>query len=199
MHPGARTGALLLALTLAWLPLSAGAEAREREGTVAILPAARLARGPAGVENGGAAPAMVLAFGFKPTASSEVGIDVGATALGVRANDGRYDVVGVPILLRGSWSPAPRWDVRPVLHAGLGKELVLVYGPGDVYREHTPLALMAAAGIAADLSNEIGLSADLGYLYGRADDPGLGRLDGGGGFIRAGVYFRWDPVQRLGR
>ncbi len=193
---GVICGGLLMLLTLT--PVASSAAALAREGTVAILPAARLASTPTGLDNEGAAPAMMLAFGFKPNASLEVGIDVGLSSAGLRAGAGRYDLLIVPLLLRGSWTPTPRWDLRPVVHAGVGKELLLVYGPRGEYREHTPTAAMGAVGIQADLSTSIGLALDLGYLYASAKDPALGRLDGGGPFVRAGLYFRWEPVRRLG-
>ena len=49
-------------------------------------------------------------------------------------------------------------------------------------------------GLQADLNDTIGLMADVGYLYSRADDATLGTVDAGGAIVRAGVYFRWEPI-----
>ena len=169
------------------------------EGIVAILPSARWGWKPSSLDNGGIAPAVTASFGLRPTLSTELAIEIGATVFGSRQDMGRFDYVGTPLLVRGSWTPLPARDLRPVVHAGIGKELLLVYGPGDEYQEHTPTVGMLAAGLQVELTDAIGLQADVGYLFARARAPGVGELDGGGVFARAGMFFRWEPVKRLGR
>jgi len=192
---------LVASLALSWLvaaPDEAAAKALDGEGIVAILPALRVAASPAGPDDARAAPSFALAFGIKARPSLEVGIDVGVSSQVLEQGGERRDLYALPLLLRASWTPTPGWETRPVIHAGLGKSLILVYGRGDEYRELTPDAFMAALGFQADLSPRIGVAADLGYLHARARDPSLGVLDGGGPFVRAGLYFRWEPVRRLG-
>lgn len=180
----ARPAFLLLALALA--PTAAGAEALEREGTVAILPAVR---SPSGAD--GPAPGLTLSFGIKPTRTLEVGIDLGASRSD--GGGGAYHLTALPIGVSFEWTPAPDWDLRPVLHATAGKGFAAIDGEGG-YRELTSYFALAAAGVTADLSSEIGLYADAGYQYFRVKDEALGRLDAGGPLVRAGVYFRWDPL-----
>ena len=135
------------------------------------------------------APNLTLAFGFKPSSSLEVGIDLG----GSYASGGPVQIVAAPLMLRMSWTPLPDLDVRPVLHGGFGKQLMTVKGAGK-YREHTPYAGLVGAGLQADLSAALGLQLDAGYLHARAEDEALGRIDGGGPFVRAGLYFRFEPT-----
>ena len=181
-----------VALVAGFLPATGHARSLAREGTVAILPTARFASQPDGLDGSSVAPGVGLAFGFKPSASFEIGIDVGASLSSGKGHGGTWDLLGAPLLLRFSWTPTPDFDVRPVFHAGVGKALVTVDGPG--YREHTPYAFQATAGLQADLSESVGLWVDGGYLLARAEDPALGRIDGGGVLARAGVYFRWEPI-----
>lgn len=188
---------VVLAILAGDVPARAGT--RDGEGLVAILPMVRWGARPSGLDNRGFAPALVASFGMRPTAATELAIELGGTLSGASRDGGRFDFTAVPLLLRGSVTPLPDASVRPVLHAGVGKELLLVYGPGSEYQEHTPTVLMAAVGLQADLSDALGLQADAGYLHARASAPGLGTVDGGGVFVRAGLYFRWDPVRRLGR
>ena len=169
------------------------------EGIVAFLPSARWGWKPSSLDNGGFAPALTASFGLRPTVSTEVAIEIGGTVFGSRQDMGRFDYVGTPLLVRGTWTPLPASDLRPVFHAGFGKELLLVDGPGGEYQEHTPSVGMLAAGLQTELTDAIGLQADVGYLYARARAPGVGELDGGGVFARAGMFFRWEPVKRLGR
>lgn len=183
-----------LLVLLALPPREAAAAAVEREGIVAILPAARWGQGDVGI-----APKLGLSFGIRALAALEVGVDVAASRASVHAEGRDNEFFSLPLLLRGSWTPTPQWDLRPVVHAGIGKALVIVDGGSSKDREHTPQAFMAAAGIQADLSESVGMAADVGYLHLRTNDPKLGSLDGGGPFVRAGVYFRWEPVRRLGR
>jgi len=194
-----RVGCWCVALAAVAPARQAHARAIEGEGIVAILPAARWGGKPASLDNRGFAPALTASFGLRPTASTELAIEIGGTIFGSGQDAGRFDFVGMPLLVRGSYTPTPGRELRPVFHAGVGKELVLVYGPGKEYQEHTPTVAMAAAGLQADLTDAIGLQADAGYLYARARAPGVGELDGGGVFVRAGMFFRWDPVRRLGR
>ncbi len=177
--------ALGLAALLA-LPGAAGAKALEREGTVAILPELRF---PDGAD--GPAPGLTLSFALKPLRALEVGIDLGVSRS--EGGDGAYHVDALPLGVSFEWTPAPDWDVRPILHATVGKGFVSVDGAGG-YRERTSYFALAGAGVTADLSSDVGLYADLGYRYFRVEDEILGRLDAGGPVARAGVYFRWDPV-----
>ncbi len=186
----ARRAALAAAL-LALAP-AAHAESLAREGTVAILPTARFAKAPAGLDGAAAAPGLGLSFGFKPSASFELGIDIAASMTEATGKGGTWSVLGAPLMLRFTWTPTPHLDVRPVLSAGLGKALVTVDGPA--YREHTPYAMQATAGLQADLSDKVGLMLDAGYLHSRADDPTLGTVNAGGAIVRGGVYFRWEPI-----
>lgn len=186
-----KRAALALAAALL-LPSAAQARSLAREGTVAILPSARFGSTPKGLDAPAAAPGLGLAFGFKPSASFELGIDVAGSMSEAKGSGGSWRILGAPLLLRASWTPTPDLDWRPVLHAGVGKALVTVDGPS--YREHTPTAFFAALGVQGDLSDTIGLMADVGYLHSRADDATLGRLDAGGAIVRAGVYFRWEPI-----
>ncbi|HWV38698.1 MAG TPA: hypothetical protein VN033_09520 [Vulgatibacter sp.] len=188
-------------LALATLAQARPAQARaiEREGIVAILPAARFGARPAGLDNRGFAPALTVSFGLRPTAATELAIEVGGTVFGAGRGADRLDVIGVPLLVRGSYTPTPARELRPILHAGVGKQLLLVEAPGGEYQEHTPTVAMAAAGLQADLTEAMGLQADVGYLFARAKAPGMGEIDGGGVFVRAGLFFRWEPVRRLGR
>lgn len=184
-----------LALGTALLaPGLAHARSLAREGTVAILPGARFSQAPDGTDGSPVAPELGLSFGFKPSASLEVGIDVlGSRTTAKPEAGGELELTGVPLLLRFSWTPMPDYDVRPLLTAGLGKALVSVDGAGG-YREHTPWAALATVGMQADLSSSLGLWIDGGYLFARADDPKIGRVDGGGILARAGLYFRFEPI-----
>lgn len=182
-----RAPALLLAASLL-VPVIASAEALEREGTVALLPAVRF---PSDAD--GPAPGFTLSFGLKPTRSLEVGIDLGASR--GEGGDGAYTLTTVPLGVSFEWTPMPDRDLRPVLHATVGKGFATVNGDGD-YRELTSYFALAGAGLTADLSSDVGLYADAGYLYFRVKDDTLGRLDAGGPLVRAGVYFRWDPLPK---
>ncbi len=187
---------LLLAAALLTLTGLAGARSLAREGTVAILPTARFAPAPKGFDGAPVAPALGLSFGFKPEANFEIGIDIGGSLSEAKGASGTWDLLGAPLLLRFSWTPLPHLDLRPVLHAGVGKALVTVDGPS--YREHTPYALQATAGLQADLSDTVGLWLDGGYLYARAEDPALGTVDAGGILARAGLYCRGEPIPKRG-
>jgi len=192
--PRAAGGLAAAALLLA--PAAGAAKSLAREGTVAILPTARFASQPKGFDGAAVAPALALAFGFKPSADLELGIDIGASMASAKGAGGTWDLLGAPLLVRLSWTPMPAWDVRPVFHLGAGKALITVDGPS--YREHTPFALQATAGLQADLSDALGLWVDGGYLHARAEDPVLGTVDGGGALARAGLYFRWEPIPARG-
>lgn len=194
-----RVGCCCVAFAAVSAARQAHASVIEGEGIIAILPSARWGGKPASLDNRGFAPSLTASFGLRPSASTELAIEIGGTLFGASQDAGRFDFVGMPLLLRGSYTPTPAKDLRPVFHAGVGKELVLVYGPDGKYQEHTPNVAMVAAGLQADLNDAIGLQADAGYLYARARAPGVGELDGGGVFVRAGMFFRWDPVRRLGR
>lgn len=190
--------AAILLLLSSLLPVQASARALSREGIVGILPSATFGSPRGGGESGSLAPGATLAFGFKPSAPIEVGIDVSASTSNVSGADGRSARVwSVPFLLRFSWTPTPKWDLRPVFHVGAGKALITVDGPSS-YEEHTPLAAQATVGIQADLSDTMGLWADAGYLYARATDSRLGTLDTGGPVARVGLYFRWEPIPERG-
>jgi hypothetical protein len=181
----ARTAAALAA-AVSLLPAAAAAKAREREGTVAILPAVGL---PSGAD--APAPGLTLSFGLKPTRTLEVGIDFSASHQ--EGRDGAFSLTAVPIGVSFEWTPTPDWDLRPVFHATAGKGFVSVDGDGG-YRELTDYFVLAGAGLTADVSEDVGLYADLGYRYFRLDDGTEGRLDAGGPLARFGVYFRFDPV-----
>jgi hypothetical protein len=177
--------ALLLVAAVS-CPAAAGARALEREGTVALLPALRF---PSGAD--GPAPGFTLSFALKPTRALEVGIDLGASRS--EGGGGAYRLTAVPVGISFEWTPTPDWDVRPILHATAGKGFTAIDGAGG-YREPTSYFALAGAGLTADLSADLGLYADAGYEYFRVKDATLGRLDAGGPLVRAGVYFRFDPV-----
>jgi hypothetical protein len=174
------------AAAVALLPAAAAAKAREREGTVAILPTVSL---PSGAD--APAPGLTLSFGLKPIRTLEVGIDFAASHH--EGGDGAFTLTAVPIGVSFEWTPTPEWDLRPVVHATLGKGFVAVDGAGG-YRERAEYFALAGAGVTADLSGDLGLYADLGYRYFRLDDDAEGRLDAGGPLARLGIYFRFDPA-----
>lgn len=177
--------ATLAVLALPLVPAAGAAEAREREGTVAILPAVRFPKGA-----DAPAPGLTLSFGLKPSRTLEVGIDVSASRSG--GTDGGY-LVAVPVGVSFEWTPLPALDVRPVIHATLGKAFVAVDGEGG-YGEATPYFALAGAGITADLSSELGLYADGGYLVAGSGEGLPGSPEIGGPLVRLGIYFRWDPI-----
>lgn len=189
---------LVVAATVAAvLPLRSEAEALSREGIVGILPSATFSPQTGPGDGRQAAFGGTLAFGFKPSAPLEVGIDISGSTSTLQQADGRdLRLWSVPFLLRLSWTPTPKWDLRPVFHVGAGKALIMVDGAS--YKEHTPLVAQATAGLQMDLSETTGLWFDVGYLYARAEDPDLGKLDAGGPLARAGIYFRWEPVPERG-
>jgi hypothetical protein len=179
-------------------PLPSHARSLDREGTVSILPTARLAHGPAGLHAGGAAPGLTFAFGYKPSADLRVGIDLGGSQVVGRNGGGRFDVTAVPLLLALDWILMPNSEIRPVLQAAAGKEFLAVR-QGSYYRELTPTVVQVAAGVQADVSDSLGVLLDAGYLLGRATDPRVGRVDGGGPFVRLGITFRFEPTRGLGQ
>lgn len=181
-----RTLPASVVLALSLVPAAAGAEALEREGTVAILPTVRL---PDGAD--GPAPGLTLSFAIRPTRTLAVGIGLAASRS--EGGGGAYKLTALPVGISFGWTPTPDWNVRPLLHATAGKGFTAVDGEGG-YREPTSYFALAGAGLAADLSADLGLYADAGYEYFRVKDDVLGKLDAGGPLVRAGVYFRFDPV-----
>lgn len=179
-----RANSVLIA-GLLLVPVLASAEAREREGTVALLPAVGF---PADADN--PAPGLTLSFGIKPLRSLEVGIDVSFSRQ--EGGDGAHTLTAVPLGVSFEWTPTPDRDLRPILHATAGKGFASVSGAGG-YRELTSWFGLVGAGVTADLSSVLGLYADAGYLYFRLKDDTLGGMDAGGPLVRAGIYFRWDP------
>ena len=185
---------LLLVPALLCLPQGAQARALDREGTVAILPALRIGSIPAGSEGASLGPDLTLGFAYRPEARFEVGIDLGAGFTERERAGERWEIVSVPVLARFGRTPTPHLDWRPVFQGAVGKAFVSVDGPA--YREHAPWVLQATAGLQAELSERIGLQADVGWRYAEAEDPALGSIDLGGFIARAGLFIRLEPEPR---
>lgn len=184
------TTASLLACVVTLVPAVGHARSLAREGTVALLGGARLS-----LREGadGPGPMGAISFGFKPDPRLEVAVDVGISPTSATNEFGPHDLLSVPLTLGFEWTPTPAFDVRPVLGLQVGKALLQADGPtGEL--EKTPYALAASAGIAWDLSSDLGLEAQVGYLYAAEDVAGTGWLDGGGLFALAGAFFRFEPV-----
>lgn len=183
-----RKTAVVMALVLLG-PAKASARALEREGTVAVLTAVRA---PSRVPGAKLVPGLALSFGFKPLVALEFAVDIAAHYVQADA----FSMTTLPLGLTLKWTPLPSYELRPIFTATLGKEFVALDGPAGRYREHTPYLLVFSGGAVADLGSLAGIYADVGYQYARVKDTLHGVLDAGGPLVRAGVYFRWEPLRK---
>jgi len=199
--PGPRTLALLLVL----LPFGvARAEPRAEQTRIGVLGGWRYSFNGAFLDQASAAgvalersvggPSLVSVFGYRPSESWEVGIELGFAYDRWGLPDGSLQLYQMPVGIVGRWSP---WSGTgsPYLGFGFGYLLNFVSNKDQSIENHTQAPCLML-GSTFDLSEKLALLAEYRFSYGPIEFEGLGRMQTGGHSLFVGVQMSFPPEEK---